>query len=40
MSALSAVSPRERGVFEPLGLIAAGTRESVESLTDEAIVAG
>ncbi len=39
VSALSSVTPKERGVFDPLGLIASGPRESMESLTDEAILA-
>jgi hypothetical protein len=39
VSSLSSVTPKERGVFDPLGLIASGPRESVESLTDEAILA-
>jgi hypothetical protein len=38
VSALSSVTPKERGVFDPLGLIASGPRESVESITDEAII--
>jgi hypothetical protein len=39
VSSLSSVTPKERGVFDPLGLIASGPRESMESLTDEAILA-
>jgi hypothetical protein len=39
VSALSTVTPKERGVFDPLGLIASGPRESLESLTDDAILA-
>jgi hypothetical protein len=39
VSSLSSVTPKERGVFDPLGLIASGPRESLESLTDEAILA-
>ena len=39
VSSLSSVPPKERGVFAPLGLIASGPRESMESLTDEAILA-
>ncbi len=39
VSALSSVTPKERGVFDPLGLIASGPRDSMESLTDEAILA-
>jgi hypothetical protein len=39
VSSLSSVMPKERGVFDPLGLIASGPRESMESLTDEAILA-
>jgi len=39
VSALASVAPRERGVFDPLGLIASSARESVESLTDDAILA-
>ncbi|HEY8040582.1 MAG TPA: hypothetical protein VIF15_12340 [Polyangiaceae bacterium] len=39
VSALSGVTPKSRGVFDPLGLIASGPRESMESLTDEAILA-
>jgi hypothetical protein len=39
VSSLSSVTPKERGVFDPLGLIASGPRESIESLTDEAILA-
>jgi hypothetical protein len=39
VSALSSVAPNERGVFDPLGLIASGPRESIESITDEAILA-
>lgn len=38
ISALASVTPKARGVFDPLGLIASGPRESVESLTDEAII--
>jgi hypothetical protein len=38
VSALSSVTPKERGVFDPLGLIASGPRESLESLTDEAVL--
>ena len=38
VSALSSVTPKARGVFDPLGLIASGPRESMESLTDEAIL--
>jgi len=38
VSSLSSVTPKERGVFDPLGLIASGPRESMESLTDEAIL--
>jgi hypothetical protein len=38
VSALSGVTPKARGVFDPLGLIASGPRESMESLTDEAIL--
>ena len=33
VSSLSSVTPKERGVFDPLGLIASGPRESMESLT-------
>ena len=40
VSSLSAVAPKERSVFDPLGLIASGPRESMESLTDEAILPG
>jgi hypothetical protein len=39
VSSLSSVTPKERGVFDPLGLIASVPRESMESLTDEAILA-
>jgi hypothetical protein len=39
VSALSSVTPKERAVFDPLGLIASSPRESLESLTDEAILA-
>jgi hypothetical protein len=39
VSALSSVSPAERSVFDPLGLIASSPRETIESLTDEAILA-
>jgi hypothetical protein len=39
VSSLSSVTPKERGVFDPLGLIASGPRDSMESLTDEAILA-
>jgi hypothetical protein len=39
VSSLSSVTPKERGVFDPLGLIASGPRDSIESLTDEAILA-
>jgi hypothetical protein len=38
VSVLASVTPQERRVFDPLGLIASGTRESVESLTDEAFL--
>ncbi len=38
VSALASVTPRARGVFDPLGLIASGPRESAESLGDEAII--
>lgn len=38
VSALASVAPKARGVFDPLGLIASGPRESIESLTDEAIL--
>jgi len=38
VSVLSSVNPKERGVFDPLGLIASGQRESAESLTDEAFI--
>jgi len=40
VSALSTVTPKERIVFDPLGLIASGPRESIESLPDEAIQPG
>jgi hypothetical protein len=40
VSALSAVTPKERVVFDPLGLIASGMRDSIESLPDEAIQPG
>jgi hypothetical protein len=39
ISALASVTPRARGVFDPLGLIASDPRESIESLSDEAILA-
>jgi hypothetical protein len=39
VSALASVTPRARGVFDPLGLIASDPRESAESITDEAILA-
>lgn len=39
VSVLSSVTPKERGVFDPLGLIASGPRDSAESLSDEAIIA-
>lgn len=39
VSVLSSVTPKERGVFDPLGLIASGPRDSAESLSDEAILA-
>jgi hypothetical protein len=39
VSSLSSVTPKERGVFDPLVLIASGPRDSIESLTDEAILA-
>lgn len=39
VSVLSSVTPKERGVFDPLGLIASGPRDSAESLADEAILA-
>jgi hypothetical protein len=38
VSVLSSVTPRERTVFDPLGLIASGVRDSAESITDEAIL--
>jgi hypothetical protein len=38
VSALASVTPKARGVFDPLGLIASGPRESIESLGDEAII--
>ena len=38
VSALASVTPKARGVFDPLGLIASGPRDSVESLGDEAII--
>jgi hypothetical protein len=40
VSALSSVTPKERVVFDPLGLIASGPRDSIESLPDEAILPG
>lgn len=40
VSALSAVAPRERVVFDPLGLIASGPRESIESIPDDMILPG
>jgi hypothetical protein len=39
VSSLSSVAPRERGVFDPLGLIASGPRDSIESISDDAILA-
>lgn len=39
VSVLSSVTPKERGVFDPLGLIASGPRDSAESISDEAILA-
>jgi hypothetical protein len=39
VSVLSSVTPKERGVFDPLGLIASGPRDSAESLTEDAIIA-
>ncbi len=39
VSVLATVAPKERGVFDPLGLIASGPRDSAESLSDEAILA-
>jgi hypothetical protein len=39
VSVLASVTPRERSVFDPLGLIASGVRDSAESITDEAILA-
>jgi hypothetical protein len=39
VSALASVAPAERGVFDPLGIIASSGREAIESLTDEAILA-
>jgi hypothetical protein len=39
VSALASVTPKARRVFDPLGLIASDPRESIESLTDEAILA-
>jgi hypothetical protein len=39
VSSLSSVAPKERGVFDPLGLIASGPRESLESVTEDAILA-
>jgi hypothetical protein len=39
VSALASVTPKARRVFDPLGLIASDPRESMESLTDEAILA-
>jgi hypothetical protein len=38
ISALASVTPKARRVFDPLGLIASDPRESIESLTDEAII--
>ncbi|HEX8789772.1 MAG TPA: hypothetical protein VF765_02390 [Polyangiaceae bacterium] len=38
VSVLSSVTPKERGVFDPLGLIASGPRDSAESISDEAIL--
>jgi hypothetical protein len=40
VSALASVSPRERGVFDPLSLIASDPRESIVSVTDEAVFDG
>jgi histone H3/H4 len=39
VSALASVTPKARRVFDPLGLIASDPRETIESLTDEAILA-
>lgn len=39
VSVLSSVTPKERSVFDPLGLIASGPRDSAESLTEDAILA-
>jgi hypothetical protein len=39
ISSLASVSPKARRVFDPLGLIASDPRESMESLTDEAVPA-
>jgi hypothetical protein len=38
VSSLASVAPKERGVFDPLGLIASGPRETMESLTEDAIL--
>jgi len=38
ISALASVTPKARRVFDPLGLIASDPRESIESLSDEAIL--
>jgi hypothetical protein len=37
ISSLASVAPKARRVFDPLGLIASDPRESMESLTDEAV---
>jgi len=38
VSSLSSVPPRERGVFDPLGLIASDARPAAESLSDEVVL--
>ncbi len=38
ISALASVTPKARRVFDPLGLIASDPRESIESITDEALL--